>query len=76
MYLLVKKSESLVDHCYDKLLHIGNPESVKMMNNEYLTKEATIRHQYIVDYVLEFGRTGILSSLKNVTIKTSRKLDS
>jgi uncharacterized protein len=37
-YLLVKKSESVIDHIYDKLLHIGNPESVKMMDNEYLTR--------------------------------------
>jgi uncharacterized protein len=63
MYLLHKKSESVVDHIYDKLLHIGNPESVKMMNNEYLTREATARHQYVVDYVLEFGRTGVMPLL-------------
>ena len=59
-YLKVKESVSMIDHIYDKLLHIGKPDLLGLLDNDYLTNEVTIRHQYMIDYVLEFGRTGII----------------
>ena len=52
-------SVSMMDHFYDKLLHIGNPNFLSI-ENPYLIYEATTRHQYMVDFVLDFGRTGSL----------------
>lgn len=57
-YLKVKESESVVDHIYDKLLHIGSPEVFKRTNNAYLINEAAHRHKYMIDIVLDFGKTG------------------
>jgi uncharacterized protein len=61
-YLAVKESVSMIDHIYDKLLHIGTPEAFGLCVNEYLVREATARHDYMVVYVLNFGRTGSLDS--------------
>lgn len=56
-YLRVKQSVSMMDHFYDKILHITSPEAI-LFDNPYLRREAQERHDYIVDFVLRFGRTG------------------
>ena len=57
-YLQVKKSASMIDHFYDKLLHIGTDEVVRVVNNPYIRSEAQKRHDFTVDFVLKFGETG------------------
>jgi len=57
-YLRVKGSESFIDHFYDKLLHIGTLEAMGHPTNPYLIEEATKRHLYMVQYILDFGRSG------------------
>lgn len=59
-YLKVKESKTMIDHFYDKLLHVGKPDILRLVNNPYLLSEAESRHKYMIDYVLEFGRTGNL----------------
>lgn len=53
----IKTSDSMMDHYYDKLLHVAvfDPEVVK---NSFLIEEAAKRVQPLVDVCLEFGRTG------------------
>ncbi len=58
-YVNGKPSVSMIDHFYDKLLHIGNPNLLSI-KNVYLRSEARIRHQYMVEFVLYFGMTGHL----------------
>lgn len=52
-----KASKSMMDHYYDKLLHIAvfDPNVVQ---NSFLVEEAKRRVQPLVDVCLEFGRTG------------------
>lgn len=57
-YLVKKESDSMIDHFYDKVLHITSPEAVNPLNNPYLTKEAHERHKYVVKFILRFGQTG------------------
>lgn len=57
-YLKIKGSVSFIDHFYDKLLHIGTIEALGYPVNPYLVDEATKRHEYMVRYILDFGRTG------------------
>ncbi len=59
-YLVVKESVSMIDHFYDKLLHITSPEVVGILKNPYLTKEAHERHSYVVQIALQFGKTGTI----------------
>ena len=59
-YLWGEESASFIDHFYDKLLHIGTPEAFGISDNEYLINEASVRHSYVIEYVLDFGRTGTL----------------
>ena len=59
-YLDKKQSLSIIDHFYDKLLHIGTNEALGIVDNSYLSREAQERHQYMVDYVLKFGKTGVV----------------
>jgi hypothetical protein len=47
-------SESFIDHFYDKLVHVCQVET----ENEYLTEQAKLRKQELLDYLFEFGRTG------------------
>ena len=54
------KSASMMDHFYDKLLHLVNMKT----NNEYLVTQAQLRHEVLVNYCLEFGRTGMVSTPK------------
>jgi len=48
------ESDSMVDHYFDKLLHLQRCGS----GNRYLERELQARLQVMVDFVLEFGRTG------------------
>jgi uncharacterized protein len=47
-------SASMVDHYFDKLLHLEKCAS----GNAYLEKQLRARLQVMLDFVLEFGRTG------------------
>jgi len=51
-------SVSLVDHIYDKLLHLNKFP----IRNEYLDNECEKRMQPLYDFLLEFGRKGEMSS--------------
>jgi uncharacterized protein len=59
-YLMTKSSLSFIDHFYDKLLHIGTLEALGNPTNHYLIEEATKRHLHMVDYIINFGRTGFV----------------
>ncbi|CAH6420246.1 Hypothetical protein HVR_LOCUS1140 [uncultured virus] len=48
-----KKSVSMIDHYYDKLLHIVAPERLKS-KNVYILKEAERRNKIMIDYVLNY----------------------
>lgn len=54
LYLQKKESDSFIDHFYDKLLHIGTLEALGNPKNPYLVQEAEKRHQYMIDYILNF----------------------
>lgn len=47
------KSLSLIDHFYDKLLHIGKPECLKS-GNAYILEMAKTYHDNMVQYVLNY----------------------
>ena len=53
-YLRVKESVSLIDHFYDKIMHIDEMAT----DNMWLVAQASIRRQAAVDFLLEFGKTG------------------
>ena len=59
LYCRQKTSESFIDHFYDKLLHIGSPEAFNS-DNAYLVKNAKERHQYMIDFILQFGKSGCI----------------
>jgi uncharacterized protein len=48
------ESRSVIDHCYDKLVHICNLDTT----NTYLQIQANVRKQSIVSFVLHFGVEG------------------
>lgn len=50
-YLSGVPSATMIDHFYDKLLHLKVKTGI-----EYIDKEMEKRHQIMVDFVLEFGR--------------------
>lgn len=50
-----KSSPSMIDHYYDKLLHIGDPERLKSQNY-YILKEAKRRNRVMVDFVLNYWK--------------------
>ncbi len=47
------KSQSKIDHYYDKLLHIGKPECLKSQKS-YILAEANKRNSVMADYVINF----------------------
>ncbi len=49
-------SDSMVDHFYDKLLHLVGMETT----NEYICREAQDRHKVLVDFCIQFGLTGVV----------------
>ncbi|EJK48905.1 hypothetical protein THAOC_32262 [Thalassiosira oceanica] len=50
-------SESMIDHYYDKLLHIARPPR-EIVRNPYLEQMADSSAQPLVEVCLRFGRTG------------------
>lgn len=50
-----KRSASVIDHYYDKLLHIGQPDKLKS-GNKYILMEAMRRNEVMIDYVLNYWR--------------------
>jgi len=50
-------SDSFLCHFYDKLLHIGKVKT----GIAFFDKEYAMRHQEMVDFVLAFGRTGMVN---------------
>jgi uncharacterized protein len=48
-------SASMIDHYYDKLLHIGSSNRLRSQN-PYILEEATRRNQVMIDFVLEYWR--------------------
>jgi uncharacterized protein len=49
-------SDSMVDHFYDKLLHLVGMETT----NEYICREAQDRHLVLVNFCIQFGRAGVI----------------
>ena len=58
-YMLKKVSNSMMDHYYDKLLHIAVFDK-NVVQNSFLIEEAARRVQPLVDVCLSFGTTGIV----------------
>jgi len=54
-------SDSMIDHFYDKVLHLVDLK----INNKYLQSVATERHAILVDFCLEFGKTGKVPYIEN-----------
>lgn len=52
-----KASASMMDHYYDKLLHVAVFDA-SVVKNDFLIDEASRRVQPLVDVCLEYGRTG------------------
>lgn len=50
------KSLSMLDHYYDKLLHIGKPEALKSQN-VYILSEALRRNHIMAEYVVNYWKT-------------------
>lgn len=50
-------SASMIDHFYDKLIHISSLETT----NEWLLKEAKKRKQVLIDYLFDFGAKGFVN---------------
>lgn len=51
------KSNSFIDHFYDKLLHIANIDSPEVQSNKYLLKVAKERHQIMVNFILDYSKS-------------------
>lgn len=54
------ESASMIDHYYDKLVHVARLES----DNPFFHREALARRKVMLDFLFDFGRTG--------TVDTSR----
>jgi uncharacterized protein len=52
-YMSGSQSASMIDHYYDKLLHIGAPECLRS-KNPYILKEAAERNQIMTQYVINY----------------------
>ena len=57
-YLQEKKSESMIDHFYDKLFHICSDEVISGIENPYLRSEMKKRREIISDFIFRFGIEG------------------
>ncbi|CAK7994550.1 Hypothetical protein POVR1_LOCUS74 [uncultured virus] len=55
MYSQGEKSQSMIDHYYDKLLHIGQPRALKSQNS-YILLEAEKRNHQMIEYVLTYWK--------------------
>ena len=49
-------SDSMMDHFYDKLLHLINMGST----NKYIITEAKVRHQILIEFCVQFGNNGFV----------------
>lgn len=58
-------SASMIDHFYDKILHIGEP--ILKFGSKYMSELAKQRIKEIEDYCLHFGRHGTLPSVDNLS---------
>ena len=54
-YLSYNRSRTVIDHFYDKLLHVCDPENLEI-HNPYFLRLAATRHQAMVDYVLNYWK--------------------
>ena len=54
IYLRDKKSDTFIDHFYDKIYHLSNVE----VKNPYLRNLLKERHEIIVSFLLKFGEKG------------------
>lgn len=52
-YKVIKKSRSMIDHYYDKLLHVGKPECLRSQN-PYILIEAAKRNNLMAQFVLDY----------------------
>jgi len=50
-----KKSTSVIDHFYDKVLHIGKPKNLKT-NNPYILEEAEKGTKIVEDFIINFWK--------------------
>jgi len=49
------KSDNMIDHYYDKLLHIGKPGKLKS-KNKYILQEAKQREDIMIEYILNYWK--------------------
>ena len=54
-YMNGSRSPSMIDHYYDKLLHIGNPESLRSQN-PYILREAAKRNHIMMQFVIDYWK--------------------
>ena len=57
-YLRVKESDTMIDHFYDKLLHICSEDIISEIDNPYLRSEMQKRRKITINFVLKFGNEG------------------
>lgn len=55
IYQKLGKSDSMIDHYYDKILHIGNPERLKSQN-KYILDIAAKRNHIMAEFVLNYWK--------------------
>lgn len=55
--MATKESDSMMDHYYDKLLHIAVFDPI-VVQNQWLVEEARRRVQPLVDVCLKYGQSG------------------
>ena len=60
-YMRVKVSDSMIDHYYDKLLHINNP-----VPNDYLDDLLESRLSYSIKFLLRWGNKNILGPYSKI----------
>jgi uncharacterized protein len=59
------KSNSMIDHFYDKLLRA----SIFPVKNKFFEKETKNRRKYLIDFLLYFAKTSEMSGKKSLTDK-------
>jgi uncharacterized protein len=62
-YQVRKTSDTMIDHFYDKLLHVGNPD-LFLVKSAFLRQRALKAQRCMVDFLLEFGRTGSVDTAR------------
>lgn len=59
LYMKGAQSASMLDHYYDKLLHIGKPECLRSQN-KYILEEAARRNNIMVEFVIKYWKDNSL----------------